>query len=88
MSTKGFFDETTDQSQVKAEIVQKYFFTWAGIIRATHYPPSRRMDRMLEDRFRGDFEIGEWMDEKRRDAIELMNSILREIGHPELRALR
>jgi three-Cys-motif partner protein len=35
MSKKGFFDETTDQSQVKAEIVQKYFFTWAGIITAT-----------------------------------------------------
>lgn len=53
-----------------------------------HYPPSHRMDRVLENRFRGDLDLGQWMDEKRREAIELMNSILREIGHPELRALR
>ena len=53
-----------------------------------HYPPSHRIDRMMEDRFRGDFKLGLWMDEKRREANELMNSILREIGHPELRALR
>lgn len=35
VTTDKFFDETTDQSQVKAEIVEKYFFTWAGIITAT-----------------------------------------------------
>lgn len=51
------------------------------------YPPSYRMDRMMEDRFRSDQELGQWMDEKRREAIELMNLILREIDHPELRGL-
>jgi three-Cys-motif partner protein len=28
----NFFNETTDQSQVKAEIVEKYFYAWAKII--------------------------------------------------------
>ena len=35
VTTDKFFDETTDQSQVKAEIVEKYFFTWARIITST-----------------------------------------------------
>lgn len=32
MSTEKFFDETTDQSVVKATIVEKYFDAWAKII--------------------------------------------------------
>ncbi len=32
MATDKFFDETTEQSMVKAEIVEKYFDTWAEII--------------------------------------------------------
>src|SRR5262245_23049394 len=32
MGTERFFDETTDQSVVKATIVEKYFDTWAKII--------------------------------------------------------
>ncbi len=32
MATAKFFDESTDQSQVKAEIVEKYFDAWAKII--------------------------------------------------------
>lgn len=35
MSTQTFFDETTEQSQVKAEIVEKYFYAWMRIITAT-----------------------------------------------------
>lgn len=35
MTTETFFDETTDQSRVKAEIVEKYFDSWAGIIIGT-----------------------------------------------------
>lgn len=35
MVTAKFFDEIREQSQVKAEIVEKYFDTWAGIITAT-----------------------------------------------------
>jgi len=32
MSTKKFFDERSDQSEVKARIVQKYFYAWANVI--------------------------------------------------------
>lgn len=32
MGTKKFFDESKEQSQVKSEIVEKYFDAWAGII--------------------------------------------------------
>lgn len=32
---KKFFDERTDQSEVKARIVQKYFYAWANVIMPT-----------------------------------------------------
>jgi three-Cys-motif partner protein len=32
---KGFFDEQREQSLVKAEIVQKYFFAWANVLKNT-----------------------------------------------------
>lgn len=35
MATTTFFDESREQSRVKAEIVEKYFDAWAGIITAT-----------------------------------------------------
>jgi three-Cys-motif partner protein len=33
--TEGFFEERTDQSEVKARIVQKYFFAWANVMMST-----------------------------------------------------
>jgi len=35
MSSEKFFDESREQSQIKTEIVEKYFDAWAGIITAT-----------------------------------------------------
>ncbi len=35
MTTDRFFEETREQSQVKAEIVEKYFYAWAQIITAS-----------------------------------------------------
>lgn len=35
MTKDRFFEETRKQSQVKAEIVEKYFYAWARIISAT-----------------------------------------------------
>ena len=32
MAKQSFFDESTDQSQVKASIVSKYFWAWARVI--------------------------------------------------------
>lgn len=35
MTAAKFFDERTDQSEVKARIVQKYFYAWANVIMPT-----------------------------------------------------
>jgi len=35
MQKNKFFDERTDQSEVKARIVQKYFYVWANVIMPT-----------------------------------------------------
>src|SRR5438045_1558773 len=35
MNTESFFDETKEQSQVKATIVSKYFWAWAKVIMPT-----------------------------------------------------
>lgn len=35
MKTAKFFDERTDQSEVKARVVQKYFYAWANVIMPT-----------------------------------------------------
>jgi three-Cys-motif partner protein len=45
-STEKFFDESREQSRVKAEIVQKYFDTWAGIITATQNRSAYGGDRI------------------------------------------
>lgn len=34
MATKKFFEERTDQSEIKARIVQKYFKVWASVVKA------------------------------------------------------
>ena len=47
-----------------------------------------RFDPVMERHFRADRELGEWMDERRQHAIDLMNSILSEIGHQPLEGLR
>jgi hypothetical protein len=38
-----FFDERTDQSEVKARIVQKYFFAWARVI----IPTAKTIDNRI-----------------------------------------
>ncbi|MGP1256306.1 MAG: three-Cys-motif partner protein TcmP [Kiloniellales bacterium] len=35
MATGGFFEERLDQSRVKAELVEKYFFAWANVLKST-----------------------------------------------------
>ena len=35
MAPKKFFTERTDQSEVKARIVEKYFYAWANVIMPT-----------------------------------------------------
>lgn len=43
MPSAKFFDERTDQSQVKARIIQKYFYAWARVI----MPTAERHDRRI-----------------------------------------
>jgi len=38
--------------------------------------------------FRGNRELGRWMDERRNHAIELMNSILADIAQPPLEGIQ
>jgi three-Cys-motif partner protein len=40
---KQFFDERTDQSEVKARIVQKYFYAWANVIMPTAERQTKRI---------------------------------------------
>lgn len=43
---------------------------------------------MLMEGFRGDRDLGTWMDEKRQKAIEIMNALLDEVGMQPLQGLR
>lgn len=43
MSKSKFFDERTDQSEVKARIVQKYFYVWAKVI----IPSAKKADQKI-----------------------------------------
>lgn len=52
------------------------------------YLPMRGMHRMMEHRFRGNLELGQWMDERRNQAVELINSLLRELGHSDIASIR
>ena len=43
MDSKKFFDERTDQSEVKARIVEKYFYAWANVIMPTAEKREKRI---------------------------------------------
>jgi hypothetical protein len=52
------------------------------------YPAEYEFERQMGTHLRGDRELSDWMDEKRQEAIEIVNSILSEIGHQPLRGIR
>lgn len=52
-----------------------------------HRRTMHEMEMIMEARFRHDQTFGRWMDEKRNEAINLLNSILTEIGHQPLRTM-
>ena len=41
MPIGGFFEERSDQSRVKAELVEKYFFAWANVLKGSVRGKSR-----------------------------------------------
>jgi hypothetical protein len=51
--------------------------------RHNHFPDDMLMDRAL----RGNASLVAWMDEQRERAIQTMNAMLKEIGHPPLRGI-
>ena len=52
-----------------------------------HEPFDRRMEQAIGAHFRADASLDDYMNERRRDAIALMNMLLIEIGHSPLRGL-
>jgi hypothetical protein len=51
------------------------------------YPGSFELERQMDSLFRRDRDLGAWMDAQRQEAIEIMNSMLEEIGHQPLRGI-
>jgi hypothetical protein len=51
------------------------------------YPDDFEFERRMGRRFRHDRDLGDWMDAQRQEAIEIMNSMLQEIGHNPLRGI-
>ncbi len=56
-------------------------------LRGSHRSHHRELDNLMEE-FRYDSDVGNWMDEKRQEAIDIMNSLLDEVGLQPLRGLR
>jgi len=52
-----------------------------------HHGMPDEIEELMERSFRGDRDLGEWMNTKRQDAIDLMNSLLEELGHQPLRGI-
>ena len=72
------------------EEVRTRFHEFVGFNRMLYEMHGRgRGDLEMEfgPRFRGSPDLGGWMDERRNSAIDLMNSMLSEIGHPPLQGI-
>lgn len=46
------------------------------------------LEQYVEGRFRDDRELSEWMDFQRQEAIEIMNALLKEVGHQPLQGFQ
>lgn len=60
------------------------------LYRLRYHRPNRithEMEMMMERRFRDDLPFGSGMNEKRDEAIKILNTILEEIGHPPLKTM-
>jgi len=52
------------------------------------YRHDYELEALVDENFRRDRDLGNWMDAQRQEAIEIMNSIIQEIGHQPLRGIR
>lgn len=79
MAQNKFFDERTDQSEVKARIVQKYFYAWARVI----IPSAKQHDKKIAyiDLYAGP---GRYKDGAASTPLMILE---RAIADPDLRAM-
>ncbi len=56
-------------------------------LRGPRHLHNQELEAYMEG-FRGNRDLGQWMDKKRQEAIDVMNSILEEVGMQPLRGLR
>ena len=69
MNDSSFFDESTEQSQVKSRIVEKYFWAWAQIMK-------NRSDRIgYIDLFAGP---GRYKDESKSTPLLVLETAIKE----------
>lgn len=76
MATVNFFDESREQSQIKAEIVAKYFWAWASVIIPTAKKRSNRIAYL--DLFAGP---GRYKDGTKSTPLLILEQALK---HPDL----
>jgi len=80
MADNSFFDESTEQSQVKAAIVTKYFWAWAKIIVQVAKRRSNKVEKIAYlDLFAG---TGRYKDGTRSTPLLILEQAIKE---PELR---
>jgi three-Cys-motif partner protein len=79
MTDNAFFDESSDQSEVKRTIVSKYFDAWAGVI----IPHAKRQSKRIAyiDLFAGP---GRYLDGTKSTPILILEKA---ISHPDMRTM-
>lgn len=77
MTTEGFFDESSEQSRIKAAIVSKYFWAWAKVILSTM--KNRPAKIAYIDLFAGP---GRYKDESRSTPLLVLEAAIRD---PDMR---
>jgi three-Cys-motif partner protein len=76
MANQNFFDERLEQSQIKAEIVSRYFWVWAKIIMATMKAGAGRNKRIAYiDLFAGP---GRYMDGTQSTPVMILEKAVRD----------
>jgi len=82
MSNNSFFDEQTEQSKIKAEIVSKYFWAWANVIIATLKKNPRNPQKIAYiDLFAGP---GRYKDGSKSTPLMILEQA---IEHPNMREM-
>lgn len=85
--------ENLEQITNLIEDIRRHFHQMFGLnemlfhLRGPHRFHHREIEELMEG-FRHDRDLGNWMDKQRQEAINIMNSLLEEVGMQPLRGLR